>query len=213
MTVTNQQRNTALNIAALTIGGIAVYKVGGLLGIWETKADKDAAKWRNAAALSPSYYKQVFKTNNILDVVKKIYTKNDYPRLGDAITAINNFYNSKGIFIDDEQQAVTWLIRTVKSKVELSIFCDMFENYPAVTTSGSPYAYVWAYLTSSLPTMYVPKVTGKNFLDYMDSFLENKFQAKLWHWYKELPVLSSEQYAAYKKNTGRTLYIKGEKGQ
>lgn len=210
MKVTNQQRNTALNIGLIGLGALVVYKVGGLVGLWETKADKDAAKWRKAAALTPSYYKTTFKTNSILDVVRKIYTKSDYPKLADAVKTINNFYNAKGFFIDDEQAAVTWLTRTVTSKIELSIFVDMFENYPAVQKTGA-FDFLKAYLTGSLPTLAVPQTTGKNFLDYMDSFLENKYQAKLWQWYKELPILSPAQYAAYKKNTGRTLVIANEK--
>lgn len=210
MQVTNQQRNTALNIGLIGLGAIVVYKVGGLVGLWETKADKDAAKWRKAAALTPSYYKITFKTNSILDVVKKIYTKADYPKLAEAVQSISNFYNSKGYFVDDEQAAVTWLTRTVTSKIELSIFVDMFENYPAIQKTGF-LDYIKAYLTGNYASLIVPQQTGKNFLDYMDSFLENKYQAKLWNWYKELPILSPAQYAAYKKNTGRTLVITNEK--
>ena len=197
MKITAEKRNSVFNLlligGAVYLGSKVMRKLTDTFGITTSKEELQAREFRTRAALNPQYYKDVLKVGNTYDAVKLIYTKDDISKLKEVEKAILNFYESKGIFVDDEEKAINWLQQTIKSKIDLSIFADMFENYAVLS--------VILPLFGVYPTEVGKTPTKQNFLNYLDSFLEDRYQTRLDEWYATLPILTTKQQENYRNAT------------
>lgn len=192
-------RSTIIQIVAGAVGIFALLKVLEGTGLYESPGTtKRAAKWRNLPELKPDYYRYALNVKNVIEAANLIYDQNDQPRLDEAKRAILEIYNSKGVLSDDESKAVSFLKTTIRSKIELSIFADLFKNLPVIT--AVPFSVMGATIpvTTDAPT-------GKDFAQYLDTFLENTYQADLFKWFKGLPYATEKQKNLYKARTGKEI--------
>lgn len=171
-----------LSVAPYVVGAIVVRQVGIQMGIFEKGSDtKGAAKFRALPYFFPEFATEVFKGASFLTIVNSIYDKNDLYRLEKAKTTLSSVYSSKGFIWDDETAAVNALKSLIKSKIDASIFAAMFLTY-----------------------------AKDDLISYLDTYLENEYQAQLYKWAVKLPLLTPKEITVLEKTTGRIVKIKGD---
>lgn len=192
-------RSTIIQIVAGAVGIFALLKILEGTGLYESPGTKKrAAKWRNLAELKPEYYKLALGVKNAIEAANLIYDQNDQPRLDEAKKAIIGIYNGKGVLTDNEDQAVKFIKTTIRSKIELSVFADLFKHLPVVTSVPMSIGVI-PY------TIPGETATGKDFGEYLDTFLENTYQADLFKWFKGLPYATEKQERLFKARTGKDI--------
>lgn len=166
--------------------GLVIKKVLENFGLLENPKDtKGGQAFRALPELRPQYYKNQLKVVNFTEGVNKIFTIDDKDKVSQIKDSISRVFSAKGIISDDEDAAVNSIMMNVESKIQLSMYAEVFER------SG--------FLGLSMP-----------FVPYLDTYLENTYQRKLLNWAKKLPVLTAREKTNLERFTGKKVSF--EKG-
>jgi hypothetical protein len=179
--IQNNFVDIALKVAPFVLGAIAVNQIGIKLGLWDSAKDKKLAK----AFRDSPYVKTTYVLDNIpplgqakplQDIVKYLFDNDDIWRLNKVTKSVKDLYYAKGYLYDDEDSAIRNIKDNVKSLIDLSIYSGLMSNY-----------------------------IQQPFIDYLDSFLENSYQAELWKYLRDLPVLTIKEKSILEKRTGKKV--------
>ncbi len=174
-----------LNAAPYVVGAIAINKLGQNLGLWDsTKTKKGAEAFRKLPFLRPQFVTEVFKSDNIMAILSAIFTPNDLYMFDKWKKGINDVYYSKGYVWDNEASAINSLKATIRSKIDFSLYAIAFET-----------------------------LIKEDLLTYLDTFLEDSYQAELYEWAKKLPLLSIKEVDTLQKNFKRQVKLVEKKNK
>lgn len=172
-----------LSVAPYVLGALVVNQIGIKFGLWDSPKDTKAAKkFRDSPFVVPTYAQENLKALSLQDLASKIFDSNDAYRLNKVNKSVKDTYYAKGYLWDDEESAIRSLKDNIKSLVDLSIYSGIFSNY-----------------------------VQEPFINYIDSFLENKYQAELWKWVQKLPVLTVKEQGLLEKRTGKKVSFSPDK--
>jgi hypothetical protein len=176
-----QATNLLLQIVPYAIGSLVIYKGGEALGLWESPRTKRLGeKFRALPYLQPDWYKLQLKVNSAVDAANLLFDKNDLYKVQKLAKSLATTLLSKGAVWDSEETAITSLKSNIKSKIDASLYSDVF--------------------------LYNVK---DNLVEYLDTYLENRYQVELLKYFENLPILTVKEQSILETRTGKKITFKG----
>lgn len=175
--------NFVLTVAPYVAGALVINQVGISMGLWDSrKTSKYAKNFRALPYLTPKYAQDNLHAISLQDLCYRVFDTNDLYKLNRVNKSVKDTYYAKGYIWDDEESAVRSIKGSIDSLIDLSIYSGIFSNY-----------------------------VQEPFINYLDSFLENRYQAELYVWIQKLPVLTVKQKSILEKRTGKKIVITSNK--